>query len=380
MMPIVFWVSIGLIIYVYIGYPVLIFALGTIRNRAVLKGTYEPMVTVLIAAYNESADIAETIRNKLSLDYPSEKLEVLVVSDASEDGTDDIVLNFAPNVKLIRQEKRKGKTAALNLGVSRSTGDIIVFSDANSIYDKASIKKLVQNFNDPQVGYVTGKMVYTDSHGSIQGDGCSAYMRYENFLRRYETKLGSIVGVDGGIDAIRREIYEAMKHDQLPDFVLPLTVLEKGYRIIYEPEAILKENSLESDFDEYKMRVRVSLRAMWALFDMRRLLGLHSGDVIYALQLWSHKVLRYGCFIFFLFAFISNISLLSHGGIYAMIFILQVIAIIASAITFFIKKPITFTKLHTFLKFFTILNVAAAHAFLKFMLGKKQVTWEPRKG
>ena len=169
---------------------------------------------------------------------------------------------------LLRQEPRAGKTSALNMAVPNATGEILVFSDANSLYASNALRKLVQNFCDKEVGYVTGKMIYTNSEDSTTGDGCTAYMKYENFLRRVETKAGSIVGVDGGIDAVRKEFYKSMNPDQLPDFVLPLKVIDQGYRVVYEPEAILKEPSLKAPKDEYKMRVRVSLRALWALWDM----------------------------------------------------------------------------------------------------------------
>ena len=141
----------------------------------------------------------------------------------------------ANGVHLIRQEPRAGKTLALNLAVGRAKGEIIVFSDANSSYSPDALRCLVENFNDPEVGYVTGKMIYTNPDGSPVGDGCTAYMKYENFLRTLETRIGSMVGVDGGIDAVRKSLYRPMNPDQLPDFVLPLRVVEQGFRVVYEP-------------------------------------------------------------------------------------------------------------------------------------------------
>jgi len=240
-------------------------------------------------------------------------------------------------VRLIRQEPRAGKTSALNIAVPEARGEILIFSDANSIYEQNVLRELADNFNDPSVGYVTGKMIYTNADGTPSGDGCTAYMKYENRLRSWETSLGSIVGVDGGIDAVRKELYQPMNPDQLPDFVLPLKVVAQGYRVVYEPEAILKESSLATAKDEYKMRVRVALRALWGMWDMHHLLTLSPSflpplsrsdareatpshlpplsrsdapeatpshlptfppSILYAWQLWSHKVLRYLCFIF----------------------------------------------------------------------------------
>ncbi len=173
---------------------------------------------------------------------------MIVISDASDDGTDEIVGRVASEhpgrVRLLRQEPREGKTAALNLAVPQARGEIVVFADANSIYGPDALRRLARNFADPAVGYVTGKMVYVNPDGSLVGDGCSAYMKLENWLRAQETRIGSVVGVDGGVDAVRRRLYRPMRADQLPDFVLPLAVVEQGARVVYEPDALLTEHAL----------------------------------------------------------------------------------------------------------------------------------------
>lgn len=380
MIELIFLISIFLVFYVYAGYPLAAALLGRIMSRPVRKGTCEPMVTVVIAAYNEEESIGATIENKLASDYSPEKLEVLVISDGSIDRTDAIVGRFAArNVRLLRQEPRAGKTSALNLAIPQATGEIIVFSDANSIYAPDALTKLVANFTDTEVGYVTGKMIYANPDGTSIGEGCSAYMNYENWLRETETHLGSVVGVDGGIDAMRKVIFRPMNPDQLPDFVQPLKVVEQGYRVIYEPEALLWESTLKEAVDEYRMRVRVSLRAFWALFDMRKLL-LSWHDPLFAWQLWSHKVLRYICFVFLIAAYASNALLLSDGFLYRTLFVLQNGGYIIAFIAPFIERNGMKSRPLTFVRYFLLLNLAAAHAFGKFVLGKKQVMWTPRKG
>jgi len=182
-----------MIFYIYLGYPVLVVLIGLIRNKRIKKGDYQPHVTILIAAYNEENNIEATLKNKLELDYPKDKIEITVISDSSSDRTDEIVKQYEPQgVKLFRQTPRAGKTSALNMAVPESRGEILVFSDANSIWAQDALIKLMSNFSDPKVGYVTGKMIYTNKDGTIIGDGCSAYMKYENFLRSFETKVGSI--------------------------------------------------------------------------------------------------------------------------------------------------------------------------------------------
>jgi len=379
-----------MIFYIYLGYPVLVVLIGLIRNKRVKKGDYQPHVTILIAAYNEEKSIDATIKNKLELDYPKEKLEIIVISDGSTDKTDEIVKQYEPQgVKLFRQIPRAGKTSALNMAVPHAKAEILVFSDANSIWAQNALSKLLRNFFDPKVGYVTGKMIYTNSDGSTIGDGCSTYMKYENFLRRVETKAGSIVGVDGGIDAVRKELYQPMNPDQLPDFVLPLKVVGQGYRVVYEPEAILKEPSLKEPKDEYKMRVRVALRSLWALSDMRHLLAFtrflpsSSGtpshphtfvpSFLYSWQLWSHKVFRYLCFIFLLAAYLGNLSLWPESSFYKLFFVLQNMA-------YLIERNGHRSNILYLLNYFVLLNIAAAHASIKFLLRQKQVVWTPRKG
>jgi cellulose synthase/poly-beta-1,6-N-acetylglucosamine synthase-like glycosyltransferase len=210
----------------------------------------------------------------------------------------------------------------LNLAVLQAQGEILVFSDANSLYAPDAVRQLVANFANPEVGYVSGRMVYANPEGTGIGDGCSAYMQYENWLRSAESRLGSVVGVDGGIDAVRQELYRPMNPDQLPDFVLPLWVVAEGYRVVYEPGALLFEPALGRSGDEYRMRVRVSLRALWALWDMRRLL-LGGGGALFAWQMWSHKVLRYLCFLFLAGAWLANWTLLGKGWFFRASFVLQ---------------------------------------------------------
>jgi uncharacterized membrane protein YsdA (DUF1294 family) len=188
-----------------------------------------------------------------------------------------------------------------------------------------------------------------------------------------------VIGVDGGIDAIRKILYVPMKVDQLPDFVLPLQVVRQGFRVVYEPMALLREEALKEVGDEYRMRVRVSLRALWAVFDMRQLL-FGQGGALFAWQLWSHKVLRYMCFLFLGAALLSNLLLLSAGLLYQVVFALQMLSYFGALATPIFEKAGLGFRLLAFARYFSLLNIACAHAFGKFLLGKKQVLWVPRSG
>ncbi len=381
----IFWVSLLSLFYIYLGYPFLVYLMGRLLNREVKTDDGQqglPSVTVLIAAFNEAKHIEATVRNKLNQDYPPHLLDVIVISDESEDGTDEIVQGMGdPRIRLIRQVPRQGKTAGLNLAMPEAHGDIIVFSDANSLYAPDAVRKLVACFADPEVGYVTGRMVYKAPDGSLTGEGCSSYMRYENKLREWETRVGSIVGVDGGIDAIRRALYRPMRADQLPDFVQPLTVREQGYRVVYQEEALLYEDALAAAGDEYRMRVRVGLRAFHALKDKVSLFNpIRFG--VFAWQLFSHKLMRYMAFVFQVGAILANLFLVSTKMNFWMWWIFlacQVLFyVLASYGQFKNSKGQDIPKIVGQAYYLCVLNLASAQAFGKFMMGKKQVIWKPR--
>ena len=372
-----FWAGLALGLYPYLGYPLIAALIARLRRRPVLKAAIAPRVSVLISAYNEARHIEATVRNKLASDYAGE-LEVLVASDGSTDGTDDIVRAIAgqdPRVRLYRQEPRAGKTAALNQLVTLASGEIVVFSDANSIYRADTITRLVGNFADASVGYATGKMVYVNPDGAMVGDGCTAYMRYENALRAVETDLGSVVGVDGGVDAVRRSLYVPMTADQLPDFVLPLNVVLQGYRVVYEPAALLTEEALTDGSAEFRMRVRVALRALWALKDRQVLLFGAAGG-LFAWQLWSHKLLRYLSFLPFVLAWLAGALLAPAGGFDLLFFAMYclVLALAALGAAGVRAAPARYAY------YFALLNVASAVALRRYLRGEKQVLWQPRVG
>lgn len=382
-MEIGFWICLGMVLYIYAGYPAAVVLLARVFGRDVRKDDIEPAVTVLIAAFNEEREIERTVINKLCQDYPADRLEVIVVSDGSTDRTDGIVRDIAERgggrLRLLRQEPRQGKTQALNRAAAGASGDILVFADANSIYAPDAIRRLVRNFADPTVGYVTGRMIYTNPEGSGIGEGSGAYMRYENLLRAWETRLGSVVGVDGGIDAVRRELYIPMRPEQLPDFVLPLGVVEQGKRVVYEPDAVLHEPALANATDEFRMRVRVSLRALWALYDKRGLLNPFRFP-LFAWQLISHKVLRYGAFLPLAGLLAFNILALGEHPFYPWFLVAQspVYALVAAGHALR-RSPAGASKLLA-PYYFAILNLACALAFWKFIKRRKMVLWNPRGG
>ena len=377
-----FWLLLAVGLYPYLGYPVGVVLLRILHPRPVGAAAITPRVTIVVAAYNEAAQIESTVLNKLSQDYPEELLDLMVVSDGSTDETDTILGRLAqqhPRVSFFRQRIRAGKTAALNLMVARAAGEIVVFADANSMYRRDTVRRLVAPFADPQVGYVTGQMRYVNPDGSAVGDGCSAYMRYENWLRSQETRIGSIVGVDGGVDAVRRSLYQPMRPDQLPDLVLPLAVVEQHYRVVFAPQAIQHEETLINESAEYRMRVRVALRAFWALRDKRSLLNPLRFP-LFSWQLASHKLLRYLSFIPLGAAALLNWVLLPSGGIFAVLALVQCGAVLLAFLELRGPQRLRGFGLARYCYYFLLLNWASAVAFARFLRGEKQVLWQPRAG
>ena len=375
-----FWVCLLVGLYPYAGYPFCVAFLKAIRPRPVRSAAITPAVTVVISAYNEAAHIDATVRNKLAQDYPPDLLEVIVASDGSNDGTDAVLTQLSQEVLRVgffRQEPRSGKTAALNSLVQRARGEIVVFADANSIYRTDTVRNLVMPFADPSVGYASGRMLYVNQQGSLVGDGCSAYMRYENRLRGYESAIGSVVGADGGVDAVRRSLYQDMRPDQLPDFVLPLAVVEQGHRVVYVPQAVLQEEALTGESAEYRMRIRVALRALWALWDKRALLNPLRFP-LFSWQLLSHKVLRYLSFLPLVVAATLNWTLLPHGWIYGLLAVGQICLVLLALLAR--GGPLRNFALARLCYYFLLLNWASAVALFRFLRGQKQVLWQPRTG
>ena len=293
-METIFWVSFGVLLYVFAGYPLVLRAIVWVRGaRAVRRGPALPRVSMIISAYNEAATIAEKLRNTLALDYPRELLEVVVVSDASEDGTDEIVRGFADQgVRLHRQAERGGKTAGLNAAVPTLAGDVVVFSDANAMYQPDALRMLVRNFSDPAVGCVTGEARYKQHVATAAEAGEMAYWDYEIHIKRMETAVGSMVGGDGAIYAIRAGLWRTLPADAINDFLNPLQIVAAGWRAVYEPEAICYEEAAGTTRREYRRRVRIVSRSWRAIFQEPQVLNPFRVG-LFSLSVFSHKLLRW---------------------------------------------------------------------------------------
>ncbi|MBX7061265.1 MAG: glycosyltransferase family 2 protein [Pyrinomonadaceae bacterium] len=377
LIQIAFWSSLAVLFYVYAGYPILVFALAYLRPKKVSKAEILPFVTVLITAFNEESSIEAKLKNTLELDYPAEKLEILVASDGSTDDTDEIVKTFASRgVKLFRQEGRAGKTITQNNAVGVALGEIILFSDATTHYSPDVLRKLLPAFADEKVGCVAGRLIYTDPTETNVGSGARSYWNYETLLKNAESDACSLIGASGCLYAVRKAAYEPMYAAACSDFLICTLLYRKGLRSVFEPEATCFETTNEQAGDEMRMRVRVISQTFTDLWQNRDMLNpFRSG--FYAVELISHKLLRYFVPVLLLAAFLSNGALAISSAFFAALFALQTAFYLAAFFGWLLELTGKRTTLFVLPLYFVLANVASVIAFFQFLRGEQYASWEP---
>lgn len=379
---ILFWVSVFLIVYTYVGFPLGVILRGLIWGHPYKQKelTASPTVSIVISAYNEAKSIGAKLDNILSMDYDRDCLEVVIASDGSTDGTDAIVESYKEHgVKLISLP-RVGKAAALNAAVEASSGDILVFSDANSMYKDDAIQKLVNPFGDPNVGGVAGNQIYrTEVTGGSTTDGERAYWNFDRTLKQFQGKSGNTLAATGAIYAIRRRLFRPIPDGVSDDFVTSTGVIVQGYRLIFAPDAIAYEPVAATSQVEFGRKVRVIIRSWKAFIFMRELLNPFRYG-FYAIQLFSHKILRYLVVFPLLALFLVSPFLWKAGFIYQMATIGQV-AFYSCALlglrlngTHFARK-----KIFTIPFYFCMVNAASLVAIIKVLRGQQIKHWEPQR-
>ncbi len=380
---IVLWGSIAILIYNYFLYPFILVIAKKLKRHPGLKpdSSYFPKVTLIISAFNEEKVIGQKIENSLNVNYPLDRLEILVVSDASTDGTDAIVREWekkSPVVKLLRLPQRSGKTAGLNQALREASGEIIVFSDANAMYHQDAIRELVQYFQNPEVGYVVGKAVYLEEGTSPASNSEGIYWKYELWLKELESHFHSVVGGDGAIYAIRKALFDPLKEDDINDFVNPLQIIAKGYRGIFNPRAVCYEYAAEQFEKEYQRKRRIVNRS-WRAF--KRYIHLFSwkkhGKFLFLL--FSHKVIRWFNWVFLVLIYGSTvvINLLSNSPFYRFLLIAEVIFVLLSLVGYWLdKKGKPIPSIFYLPYYYHLINWAALGAFIDDLRGKKYVKWE----
>jgi len=340
-----------------------------------------PSVTLIVSAYNEQEVIQDKLRNCLELDYPKEKLDIVVASDGSTDATDAIVRSHADHrVKIVRCEGRIGKTACLNHAVPLTTGSIVVFSDANSFYDRSALKHLAARFADPAVGFVTGHTKYStrDSAGDLAP--VSLYARLETWVKNLESRIGSCVGADGAIFAVRKERYCPLAADDINDLVLPLKIIRQGYRGVLEQRAFCVEKAGGSSAEEYMRQVRITSRTLKAIFDNANLLNPIKYP-LFAWQLASHKLTRLltPFLLILLLASTFVLVLRGQGAICGMALACQTAFYFLAASGRKLKGRSLIAKIAPLAHIFVTVNAAVLVGWIKYLRGERYTSWTSRR-
>jgi biofilm PGA synthesis N-glycosyltransferase PgaC len=377
-MEVVFWLAGGIIVYAYAGYAVCVSLLAWLRPRPARAGSTQPSVSLIVPAYNEAAWIGAKMENSLAIDYPADRLEILVISSGSTDGTDAIAQTYATRgVKTMVQPLRAGKEAAMQLAARHARGEILVFTDANAILNRDAIRLMVRWFADPDVGCVSGEKRVATGRGESAGAGEGAYWRYESTLKRLDSAVGSTMGAAGELCAIRADLMTARETDNIiEDFVLSMRVVEAGYRIVHEPGAVATEVASERFEDVFERRARIAAGGFQSIWRLKSLLNPGRGLVWW--QYVSHRVLRWGVVPLLLPLLVAvNWSLVSAGPIYKAILVVQVGFYGAAAAGWWLRRtPLGRRRVLSLPFFFSAANAAALVGCARLVTGRQTVLWK----
>jgi cellulose synthase/poly-beta-1,6-N-acetylglucosamine synthase-like glycosyltransferase len=308
----IFWVSAGALAWTHAGYPLAAAALARLRPRPVRRADETPEVTVVVAAHDEEEVIARRLENLLALDYPPERLDVVVASDGSTDGTDAAVEAVAQRDARVRllARPREGKVAAQDAAVAQTDREIVAFSDANAFWEPDALRTLVRSFADPDVAYVCGRIRFTRSNGTSRE---GVYWRYEMWLRESESSLAGITGGNGAIYAVRRADYVDGDPRFGHDLGFPYALAQRGRRAVYDPDAVAVEKAPAESEDEYGRKERMLAQCWLHLLSGRM---LRPAEPLYVFQLVSHRVLRYSSGLLHLALLGSSLALAREGNVY----------------------------------------------------------------
>jgi poly-beta-1,6-N-acetyl-D-glucosamine synthase len=371
MWQLLFWLSLGLLVYVYAGYPLLLAMLGRMRRRhAPDSGSASPSVCLIISAHDEEAVIREKIENSLSLRYDG-RLSIVVASDGCQDRTDAIASEYrGHNVELLRWPVRRGKSTVLNDVLRDRSEDVIVFTDANSLFRPDAVTCLVERLRSASVGCVVGELKYVRDASTV-GQGESLYWRYESRVKVLESRLESVLVANGSIFAARRELIRELYPDVANDFQIPFDVANQGRGIVYEPRAVAIECSAEHWEEEFGRKVRIVLRGITGFSRLRpRIRGLRLWQFV------SHKLLRWSVGAFLLVLLASSIALARHSTGYAVCLGLQLLCYAAAAAGWVVRRRQRVPRALYVPFYFTMVNWAALAAMVRFVAGGRQAVWE----
>jgi cellulose synthase/poly-beta-1,6-N-acetylglucosamine synthase-like glycosyltransferase len=371
---IIFWISLIAIVYIYAGFNLITALTGWIVNKSVVKKKSFPAVDVIIAAYNEENQIKSRVQNLLKLDYPQEKINIIVASDGSTDATVKVVNSFTQANIHCLDLPRQGKIFALNKAVKMATSDILVFTDANTIFHTLALQKLVQNFADPSVGGVCGNQDYLQpqQNGNIK-TGETIYWSFDKWMKSLQSRTGSIVSADGAIYTIKKSLFPEIKTSAVTDdFAISTAVIAKGYRLVYEPEALAFEPANRKDSTDFKRKLRIINRGLAGVALRKELLNPFRYGY-YAVILFSHKILRRLVPVLLILLFVTNMILINESWFYTITATGQLLFYLFAFLGFLSSRK----KIFYIPYYFVLSNTASLVALWQVLSGKRIERWQP---
>ena len=376
-LAIAFWLAVGLILLTHLGYPLalrVLVALGRERRIRRPVDRFLPMVSLIVAAHDEQDVIAAKLENALALDYPRDRLEVIVVSDGSSDRTAEIAGTFAGRVRVL-DLPRAGKVPAQDAAVDVAAGEVLAFSDANASWDAGALELLVRPFADPEVGYACGRLSYLEAGGGNQE---GAYWRIETAVRALESRLGSITGGNGAIYAVRREAYLRLDPRTSHDLSLPFNLVKRGWRATYEPSARASERPLPSVEGEFRRKRRMMSHA-WPTVIAGGMLDPRGYGLLYGFEIFSHRLVRYATPFLHVIALTTNVALVAMGGgaLYVVTLAAQLAVLVAAALA-----PVTRGRVRLFALcyYYVLVTVSLAAGLWDWLRTGTPTTWERAEG
>ena len=385
-LQIIFWILLGVVFYTYLGYGIVLYILLRIKRLfkkkklIVLSDNELPEVTLLIAAYNEQDYVKAKVENTLSLNYPQEKLHQIWVTDGSDDATPTLLAAY-PNIEVLHKPERNGKIAAMNRGVKFVKTSIVIFSDANTLLGKESIRRIAEMFNDPKTGCVSGeKRIFNAEEESASAAGEGIYWKYESALKRWDAELNTAVGAAGELFAIRTELFNEVEPDTLlDDFIISLRVAMQGYKIDYNPEAYAIETASANVKEELKRKIRIAAGGIQSIVRLYPLLNIFKFGML-SFQYISHRVLRWTITpVALVLLLMINIALAPYSYLFAVILLLQILFYISAFIGWKLENKKLKVKIFFIPYYFYIMNYAVFMGFGRYMRNSQSVNWERAK-
>ncbi|MFG0333716.1 MAG: glycosyltransferase family 2 protein [Maioricimonas sp. JB049] len=377
----IFWGATGIVVYAYFGYPLLILLRGLLWRRPVRQEPITPAVSLIICCHNEAQGIEAKLQNVLALDYPADRLRVVVASDGSTDATEEIVGRYVGPQLTLLCLPRSGKAGALNAAVAETTGEILVFSDANSQYRADAIRKIVRSFADPSVGGVAGNQVYRTSYDSgTAAAGEQSYWSFDRWMKILQSRSGNTISATGAIYAIRRSLFATVPEGVTDDFVTSTRVIARGQRLVFDPDAICYEPVAGAARAEFNRKTRVITRGLRGVIEMRELLNPFRHG-FYALQLFSHKVLRRLVVIPLLVLAVVSPFLWNDGLAYQIATVGQGLVYGMAAIgVVLVRAGRRVPQVMSVPLFFCMVNTAVLVAVWNILRGRRITVWNPHRG